>query len=556
MTQPLVTVFLPAYNCEKYIAVAIDSILAQTYSNLEVLICNDGSTDGTEEIIKTYTDKRIKYIKNEKNLQLIATLNKGIRLAKGKYLARMDADDICLPQRIEKQVQVMERDPEVVICGSWVEILGPTPSVFKYPEHHDDIAVSMLFYSSISHPASIWRMEVIRNNNLEFNPNYYHAEDYRFWRESLSHGTFYNIQEVLLQYRVHEDQMGFVNPKDGLLSTSRIKKELVLEIAGDLSQKELDEWILITESSCSNNSISLRVIEKVILANRRSKAFSDQILARKLRNVWKNAIFEQKTVSFSLLRSMVKSKLLFGEPIFSVMNYMSILKKLSLKLISKFTTLSDDSSSEDKHSKVNYAQYGEDLIIESYLPQGTGFYVDFGAHHPTRFSNTQLFYLKGWSGINVDAMPNSMNAFNEMRKRDINLEMGISGQSEAIDFYQFDEPALNTFFEEYANLAIQRGHKLKEKTTINCFPVSEILDKYLPENTAIDFMSIDIEGFELRVLQSNNWEKYRPKLLIIEHWCDDLRLVYEGELHKYLSDKGYKLVAKNLPCLFYLRDEK
>ena len=554
--KPLVTVFLPAYNCEKYIAQAIDSVLAQTYRNFELLICNDGSTDRTEEIILSYADERIKYLKNEENIQLIATLNKGLQMASGKYLARMDADDICLPQRLEKQVELMEAKPEVIVCGSWVEIFGAESSVFQYPETHEEIETTMLFYSAISHPASIWRLEIIRRNNLKISSNYVHAEDYHFWIQCQQFGNFYNLQEVLLRYRVHEDQMGFVDPSHNLCSTARIKSQQLIELTGPLSDEEISEWLLITESGCSYNDITIAVIEKVILGNRKLRKYSDRILTRKLRNVWKNAIVDNKNVNLSLIQSMVKSKILFGENIFSVMNYMSVVKRLSVKIFSILRFQSVDEAGHEKQSKISYSQYGEDIITESFLPKHSGFYVDIGAHHPTRFSNTQLFYLKGWSGINIDAMPKSMEQFKKMRERDINLEIGISGQSEAIDFYQFDEPALNTFFEEYAHLAIQRGHKLREKSTIHCSPVSDVLNKHLPPGTEIDFMSIDIEGFELRVLQSNDWKKYKPKMLIIEHWCDEISDVMKGEMHLYLLDKGYKLVAKNLPCLFYLRNEK
>src|SRR5688500_8514963 len=111
-TQPLVSVLMPVYNAEAYVSEAIQSILQQTYKNFEFLIINDGSTDNSEKLINTFSDSRIRYIRNSENIKLVATLNKGIDLSVGKYLVRMDADDISLPERLQKQVDFMETHPE------------------------------------------------------------------------------------------------------------------------------------------------------------------------------------------------------------------------------------------------------------------------------------------------------------------------------------------------------------------------------------------------------------------------------------------------------------
>ena len=123
-SSPIVTVLMPVYNAEKYLAEAINSILNQTFTNYELLIINDGSTDKSEEIILKYSDKRIRYIKNDKNIRLVATLNKGIELAKGKYIARMDADDISVPTRLEKQITLLENNEDIGVCGSFLYVFG------------------------------------------------------------------------------------------------------------------------------------------------------------------------------------------------------------------------------------------------------------------------------------------------------------------------------------------------------------------------------------------------------------------------------------------------
>ena len=153
MKQAQVTVLMPVYNAEQYLREAIGSILHQTFTDFEFIIINDGSTDRSEEIIKSYTDTRIRYYKNESNLKLIATLNKGFDLAGGKYIARMDADDISLPNRLQLQFELMEKNPEVGLCGTWFENFTeeePT-GVAKYSPDHETICFTHLYQIHLSH---------------------------------------------------------------------------------------------------------------------------------------------------------------------------------------------------------------------------------------------------------------------------------------------------------------------------------------------------------------------------------------------------------------------
>ncbi|MFT5919102.1 MAG: glycosyltransferase involved in cell wall biosynthesis, partial [Granulosicoccus sp.] len=143
---PLVTVLLPVYNAEKFLEQAIRSVLDQTFTEFEFLIINDGSTDRSEEIIVSFNDSRIRYIKNETNLKLIKTLNKGIEFASGKYIARMDADDISLPTRFEQQVALLEKQPEIGVCGTNCIIFTTKgeESPSQYASDNDEIKFNML----------------------------------------------------------------------------------------------------------------------------------------------------------------------------------------------------------------------------------------------------------------------------------------------------------------------------------------------------------------------------------------------------------------------------
>jgi glycosyltransferase involved in cell wall biosynthesis len=209
--SPLVTVLMPVYNGEKYLNEAIDSILNQSYENLEFLIINDGSTDKTEEIILAYKDERIKYFKNEKNLRLIASLNKGLDLAKGKYIARMDADDIALPLRLEKQIAFMEQHENVGLLGTYYSLFKEqnndmTPVKMPFT-HHEGLKFRLLFSSSIRHPTAVIRTATLRDNSIYFNKDFLHAEEHQFWLEIIKYAQVAVYPEILLNVRLHQESV-------------------------------------------------------------------------------------------------------------------------------------------------------------------------------------------------------------------------------------------------------------------------------------------------------------------------------------------------------------
>ncbi len=213
----------------------------------------------------------------------------------------------------------------------------------------------------------------------------------------------------------------------------------------------------------------------------------------------------------------------------------------------------------DGYATKSYSQKGEDMILRGMfgeMDRTIGFYVDVGAYHPMRFSNTYYFYKRGWRGINIDTMPGSMKLFKKIRTRDINLETAISDKKQILTYYLFSEPALNTFSKE---LAVQRGEKegckIIDEIKIETSTLVGILDIYLPKDTEIDFLSVDVEGLDLQVLKSNDWDKYSPSYILAECLVDSFSLeqVIDNELTQYLRSKGYELFAKTLNTLFFKR---
>ncbi|MBP1646552.1 MAG: hypothetical protein H6Q16_2130 [Bacteroidetes bacterium] len=222
---------------------------------------------------------------------------------------------------------------------------------------------------------------------------------------------------------------------------------------------------------------------------------------------------------------------------------------------SKFQEKILDSTNFLGFSQHSFSQEGEDMILSKLLESvENGFFIDIGAYHPIRFSNTYKFYLKGWRGINIDALPGSMDLFNKYRSRDINLEIPIAKEKKSMPFFSFNEPALNTFSED---LAKDRGTP-KKVYQLEASPLNEILDKYIPKDVnKIDFMSIDVEGFDLEVLESNNWDRYTPKIIVIESLstASDIFSALNCEVALFLKSKNYTLCSKSHNSLFFLLDD-
>jgi FkbM family methyltransferase len=228
---------------------------------------------------------------------------------------------------------------------------------------------------------------------------------------------------------------------------------------------------------------------------------------------------------------------------------MRALKGIVRKAINQFAFGSDL-----QWRRPSYSQEGEDRILERYFGfRKQGFYVDVGAHHPHRFSNTHLFYKRGWRGINIDAAPGSMEPFHRMRRRDINLEIGIGETSGLAKFFIFNEPALNTFDEEMAKAHTQPGWHIVSAVEVKLETLGNILKEHIPVGSKIDFMTIDVEGRDLSVLKSNNWNEFRPELILVESLGSGLTELHAEDIVLFLKDVGYSVFAKTVNTFFFLR---
>lgn len=201
-----------------------------------------------------------------------------------------------------------------------------------------------------------------------------------------------------------------------------------------------------------------------------------------------------------------------------------------------------------------YSQFGEDIVLSQLLRSPLGFYVDVGANHPTRYSNTYLLYKRGWYGINFDPNKDAISAFKRERPRDSSVALGISKEEGTALLYRYADPAFNT-------LSRASAKELEKKTWLSPLPSIEVpvmplrsaLAHYLPQGTTIDVLTVDVEGLDLEVLESNDWKMYAPRVVAVEDHGFDAHEPTKSRIFSFLRDKGYTLKAHTGPTLIFVR---
>lgn len=252
MGKPLVSIVMPVYNAQDYLAEAINSILAQTYQSFEFIIIDDASTDGSLEIINKYQKrypKIIKVISVKKNLNRGGDhcANLGIECARGKYIARMDADDISLPSRLEKQVEFLEKNPKVFLLGSNAYVIDKKGKIIGdklEPSSSKEIYKSYTRFHPIIHPSATYR-RFVGNKKFSYKIRYDANNDYYTFFSLICQGSvFRNLEEKLIYYRIHEKNDTFVNMKGKFMNTLKIRFEMILHYGYKPNIKDVETSIL------------------------------------------------------------------------------------------------------------------------------------------------------------------------------------------------------------------------------------------------------------------------------------------------------------------------
>jgi glycosyltransferase involved in cell wall biosynthesis len=276
---------------------AIDSILNQTFSDFEFLIIDDGSTDQSIDQIMLYDDPRIQLIKNKKNLGQSETLNKGINLARGKYIARMDQDDISMPKRLEKQLKFMEDNPQIGVCGSWLQLIGKYKGIAESETEDDLIKIKLLTNQNLAHPSVMIRKEILEKYELSYGTSYTVAQDYDLWVRMFDHCSFANLPKPLLKYRIHENQKSRKVGEQNSAEGNKVLTNLLIKMGLQLNDSDL----IIHNKIFSGIGINSVTIDKALSylirlrsSNIRKKVFEPVAFNEFLKTNWRRLMFKKK----------------------------------------------------------------------------------------------------------------------------------------------------------------------------------------------------------------------------------------------------------------------
>ena len=333
-TIPLISVIMPVYNTEKYISEAIESILNQTYTNFEFLIFDDASTDKSVQIINSFKDKRIQLITKPQNTGYTNSLNMGLTMAKGEYIARMDSDDISKLNRLETQLNFMENNKDIAVCGSWFNILG-SENIIKHPVYHDEIKMALLKYCSIGHPTVMIRNSFLKTHQLSYNPQMEPAEDYDLWVRISKTGKLHNLDEILLFYRLHSNQISNLkSDKQKKLSDAiqlNLYNQIIIQTSIVSNPRQLEDKNLEASFFVVLNK-KLKQLKTLRENNETQNIFNSNLFNIYLQNVRKNLIesffHDRRAYNYYTLKDLIFKSSLYLPYLKKIMFYKYIVKSI------------------------------------------------------------------------------------------------------------------------------------------------------------------------------------------------------------------------------------
>ncbi len=291
--MPKISVLLPVFNAEKSIQEAIQSVLDQTFTDFELLILNDGSTDKSLAIIESFKDSRIKVFTNESNLKLIATLNKGLGLASGEYLARMDADDICLPERFEKQVKFLDENQDYVAVGSNYLAFGDLNFVSKLALTNEAIRLASYFENPMAHPTTMLRLNVLRSHSISYRPDLLHIEDWGLWRDLMKFGNLENLNAPLLHYRLSPTSVSMIHRQTFELRYKAFYKIILQDLFSEVSDLTLDLHYQLASGNYKSGSYKALNKYRYELSQKLKLMIGDSALVKKyLKGKSQNLVYQ------------------------------------------------------------------------------------------------------------------------------------------------------------------------------------------------------------------------------------------------------------------------
>jgi glycosyltransferase involved in cell wall biosynthesis len=308
---PRVSVIMPVYNAGRFLREAVESVLHQTFQDFEIIAVDDGSSDESLAVLESFGDPRLRIVRIARNLGVIAALNRGLDAARGKFFARMDADDICTPDRLEQQVTYLEQHPEVGVCGTWFRTFGLHDITYRHPVDHDDIVEGLLHVGCvIGHPTVMLRREAL--GLARYEPAFEHAEDYRLWSQLLATVRFANLPRICLHYRTHDSQVSVVRAANQGATTRRIQAFMAASVCalGDGERRLLESAFIGTERFDKQALVKLReLLARLVVANAHERRYRPARYTRLLATIWARACVQQALDLRTGLRMYPSAKL-------------------------------------------------------------------------------------------------------------------------------------------------------------------------------------------------------------------------------------------------------
>jgi glycosyltransferase involved in cell wall biosynthesis len=288
--NPTVSVVLPVYNSEKYIGKAIESILKQTFTDFELIIIDDNSADKTVEVIKTFKDDRLKLYMNKHNIGRAGSDNFALSVIKGKYIAKMDGDDICHLQRFEKQILYFKDHPEVNVVGSWIKSFGDSHYLHKYPKVSADVKCKILLGMPVGNSSIMMRSELFLDKNMRYNDAIKQAEDYDFFARYIKFLNINVIPEPLLYYRTYSSGFKQNIVDERKISVKSIRQQFLNNWGIPFSEAEFNLLDLVYNLDDPLVNYNLddveSLINKIIIYNKNNLLFDDYALRRFFAQRW------------------------------------------------------------------------------------------------------------------------------------------------------------------------------------------------------------------------------------------------------------------------------
>jgi glycosyltransferase involved in cell wall biosynthesis len=315
--MPKISVMMPMFNSEKYIGIAIESILNQTFKDFELIILNDGSTDNSKKIAESYRDKRIRLIENAENQGLARTRNRLIAEAKGEFLAWLDSDDIALPQRLQIQVDFLAKNPNHALVASWARIIGsdnlPMGNFVKSYIPNTDLSALLLFVNYIVQSSVMLRRNMLPDEhyNLDFPP----TEDYELWVRIAQKHPIAILKDILVDYRVHDANISFTQNECAMRTVKMNHQRQLQQLGISPTLEEIDlHYALSFGNGANNDKHFVKNAEawllKITEQNQTHKIYESESLNYVLGHRWTKICTTNSRLGLGVLRTYFKSKIL------------------------------------------------------------------------------------------------------------------------------------------------------------------------------------------------------------------------------------------------------